>query len=1212
MSMTHDEPMSERSGLGLDHLDLDLARCLEAVCRRFEADWRGGGRPRVEDYLAEIPAEARPALRAELIALERELRQSATAPELPMTPPGTVAEAPTLAPGIAPTSLPPGAVSAPIHEEATLPPRDEATVDQNPAESTPPEAAAPARVRYFGDYEILRELARGGMGVVFLARQISLNRSVALKMILAGQLAHDTDVKRFYTEAEAAANLDHPGIVPIYEVGQHESQHYFSMGFVEGQSLAQRLAGGPLPPREAAAVVAKVAEAIDYAHQHGVIHRDLKPGNILLDPQGNPRVTDFGLAKKLEGDSGLTGSGQIMGTPSYMPPEQAGGTRGEVGPPADIYALGATLYALVTGRPPFQAATAMDTVLMLVSEEPVPPRRLNATIPRDLETICLKCLEKQPARRYASAAAFGEDLRRFLAGEPILARPVGSVERARKWARRRPAAAALVGVSSLTFIALTLGGFGYSAQLRDFNTRLQAALGDAKKERDEADVQRRRALDQERLALRQEAATRRSLYSAHMNLAQRSWEMNNVVRVLDLLNQHRPEPGREDLRSFEWYHLWHLCHGARWNVNDHQGEVTSVAFAPNGRLLATASADRTVKLRDPATGNVLAAWERLAEPVGDVEFSPDSKLLVLVAGGTVKLWDVASRQERAALPKQPAPVSCLAFAGDGVTLAAGGGGPGVVLWNTANGRITSLNGPGGEVAALAFSPDGRTLAVGGSFEGAAQLFLWDLASGQKRALKRKPARDPSVPRVPEDARKRFFLVGMGTIVSVAFSPDSKVLASGFGMSGDSGDGETVTLLWDAATGEERAILSGHRDTVATGAFAPDGRTLATGSRDNTLRLWDPDSGREKAVFRGHTSGILSVAFAPDGKTLATGSLDRSVRLWDVVPEPERNTLRGDQLGVNCLAISPDDRTLATGGWDGRTRLWSLATGRPLGTLEGTMQAAVRTVAFAPDGKTLVTGCNDRVVRLWDPQTQRVRQSLAGHTQEVRCAAFAPDGRTLATGSEDKTVILWNLTTGQSRAVLRDHPNDISTLAFSPDGKTLAVGSGEPIYQFNKTKEVRLWDLATGRVEWVLPEPPAAVTSVAFSPDGKLLAVAHADAQNLMYPGVAMLWDLATRQAVATLRGHKSMIWCLAFSPDGKTLATASHDELVKLWDPITGQERATLEGHTGPVSSLAFSRDNTLLASAGGAPVELTTRAGEVILWRAAGREEVAGRGEEK
>ena len=344
------------------------------------------------------------------------------------------------------------APSVPRHELPTIAPDT-----TNGQAGNHGEPAVGARVRYFGDYEIAREIARGGMGVVFQATQISLNRPVALKMILAGQLADDTDVRRFRTEAEAAANLDHPGIVPIFEVGQHEGQHYFSMGFIEGQSLAQRLAEGPLPAREAAALLMKVAEAIAYAHRRGVIHRDLKPSNILIDADGNPRVTDFGLAKRVQADSGLTGSGQVMGTPSYMPPEQAGGRRGEVGPAADVYALGATLYCMITGRPPFQAATAMDTVLQVLNEEPVPPRRLNATIPRDLETICLKCLEKEPGKRYGGAEMLGEDLRRFLAGEPILARPVMRWERAVKWARRRPAIATLLGLVALV-TALGFGG----------------------------------------------------------------------------------------------------------------------------------------------------------------------------------------------------------------------------------------------------------------------------------------------------------------------------------------------------------------------------------------------------------------------------------------------------------------------------------------------------------------------------------------------------------------------------------------------------------------------------------------------------------------------------------------------------------------------------------------------------------------------------------
>jgi serine/threonine protein kinase/formylglycine-generating enzyme required for sulfatase activity len=304
-------------------------------------------------------------------------------------------------------------------------------------------------IRYFGDYELLEEIARGGMGVVFKARQLTLNRIVAVKMILAGSFTGAEDVHRFRIEAEAAAQLDHPGIVPIFEVGQHEGQHYFSMGFVDGQSLSKRVAQGPLPAREAAEIVRAVAEAVQYAHEKGVIHRDLKPGNILMDKIGKPRVTDFGLAKVMGSSSDLTGTGQVLGTPSYMPPEQAAGQVSAAGPPSDVYSLGAILYCLLTARPPFQAATPVETLIQVQKQEPVSPRQLNASIPLDLNTIALKCLEKDPTRRYEFARNVGDELQRFLRGEPIVARPISAIERAWRWCKRKPlipsiAAAALV------------------------------------------------------------------------------------------------------------------------------------------------------------------------------------------------------------------------------------------------------------------------------------------------------------------------------------------------------------------------------------------------------------------------------------------------------------------------------------------------------------------------------------------------------------------------------------------------------------------------------------------------------------------------------------------------------------------------------------------------------------------------------------------------
>ncbi len=443
---------------------LSQLRRLDRLCDQFEAAWKAAPRPRIDAFLAEVPPAEWPALLRELLILDldyrRQLGEHPTLEQYRSEYPAL--ELDRLAPLFAETSQP--EVSGLAEKTQSFTPSDA------------PNGLLP-RIHYLGDYQLLAVIARGGMGVVYKARQLSLNRVVAVKMILAGQLATQAEHDRFHAEAEAAALLDHPNIVPVFEVGEHEGQHYFSMGYVEGSSLAARLAKGPLAPKEAAELVATVAEAVEYAHRQGVIHRDLKPSNILIDCAGRPRVTDFGLAKRVDSGGDLTATGQVLGTPSYMPPEQAAGHIHAVGPAADVYALGAVLYAALTGRPPFQAATSLETLKQVIEREPVPLRQLNSAVPRDLETIVLKCLEKAVPRRYASAQALAEDLRRYLEGRPIFARPVSRWEHAWRWCRRQPVVAGLSAAAViLTVLVAVTSTVGYLRVLAAQRQRAMAQV----------------------------------------------------------------------------------------------------------------------------------------------------------------------------------------------------------------------------------------------------------------------------------------------------------------------------------------------------------------------------------------------------------------------------------------------------------------------------------------------------------------------------------------------------------------------------------------------------------------------------------------------------------------------------------------------------------------------------------------------------------------
>jgi WD40 repeat protein len=1060
-------------------------------------------------------------------------------------------------PSVAPT-LPP---AEPVSRTATFPglaPADAATLPPAPPAGSPP---APAPVTVPG-YEVLGELGRGGMGVVYRARQVGLNRPVALKMVLAGGHASAGELARFRTEAEAIAQLQHPNVVQVYEVGEQNGLPYFSLEFCPGGSLDRQLDGTPWEPAKAAALVETLARAIHAAHQAGVVHRDLKPANVLLAADGTPKITDFGLAKKLDAGDGPTKSGAIMGTPSYMAPEQAAGEAKVVGPAADVYALGAILYELLTGRPPFKAATALDTILQVISDEPVPPTQLQGKTPRDLETICLTCLQKEPSKRYSSAAALAEDLRRFRTGEPIWARPVGAVERAMKWVRRRPVTASLVGVTAAGALLLMGIIVAFLAVVYGKNKDLELSAGQARKAAADAQVQLERA--------------RANLMTAQLQRVAGIYEHQPLL-ALDLL--HDLEACPLDRQDPAWHFYERACQ--RWEraiLRGHRSPIHSVALSADGRILASGGADGMVKLWDVATGQERATLLRHPRDVSSVAFSGDGRVLATGdSDGTVRLWDMATGQERASLRGHKLGVNSVAFSGDGKILASGGGAYDVQhrplfelkLWDVATTQErANLRGHKGPVHSVALSGDGKILASGGGANDAqgrplfGELKIWDVATTQERASLRGHK---------------------GPVHSVALSGDGKILASGGGggWDGEYKSSSEELKLWEVATAQERASLQGHQLWVNSVAFSGNGKTLASADALGTVKIWDAATGQERASLGSKDRHwVKTVALSGDGKTLATGGsydaqgngLPGELKLWNLAPNQERSTLKRHTGGVGALAFSSDGETLASGSADKSMRLWNVATGKNRRLLLGHTDE-VLSIALSLDGKTLASGSQDKTVKLWDTVAGQERGTIRGLKGTVYTVLFTSNGAKLASGDGEGEIELWDMTMAQERPrTFRGHTGTVSALAFSSNGKTLGSASDD--------RGVKIWDLVTGEERKRLDNAET-VSSLVFSGDGQVLAGSSRK--------TVKLWDAATGQLRISFTGHSRAISSIAFSSDGRTLATGGHDGAVKLWDVATGHERASLMAHAGGVWSVTFSADGKTLASGG--------RDGTVKLW---------------
>jgi WD40 repeat protein len=863
---------------------------------------------------------------------------------------------------------------------------------------------------------------------VYKAPDAELDRLVAIKVPRAGCFATAEEEARFLREARSAGRLTHPGIVPVHEIASHDGLPFLVSDYIDGRTLAALLAERRPGFREAAELVAQVADALDHAHRHKVVHRDVSPRNILIDAAGRPHVTDFGLARRDEGSVAVTREGQILGTPAYMSPEQAAGEQARIDGRSDVYSLGVILYELLTGELPFRG-TLTTLLRQVLEEEPRPPRKLNDRIPRDLETVCLKAMAKSPARRYPTAADLAADLCRWLKGEPVRARPVGNLERLGRWCRRNPGVAGLTAAVAAALLAGTAASLHFA-----FEARTQAE------------------------------ETRKHLYGAHIGLARRYWEENRVGQVLDLLTQR----GESDLRGWEWDYQYRLCHAELRTLEPCAG-IFGLAFRPDGRQLATGRGDRGLMLWDVASGRPLRTWESGEGGVRRIAFRPGGDELVSVsadvegeqrivevweaaagrrlagfgvgrkesvlalspngrrvatqrADGGVALWDVDTRQPLGPLRGAPEDSDGAAFSTDGARIALAGPDKTVTILDTAGGQklcsfFSQTLMPGG---CLAFSPDGTRLAMTG---GESTVRVWDTADGRLLASCTGHAVQAS---------------------TVAFSPDGRWLASG--------GQDRAVRLWDVVSGQEQRVLRGHAGPVWDIAISHDGRRLASASQDRTVRLWDVAGGAELATLRGHESQVFGVAFSADDRLLASASRDGTVKVWDVAGGRVLRTLAGHQDNgkpspVHAVAFSPDGSRLASASDDRTIKLWDAASGQELRTFTGHTNY-VYGVTFSPDGRLLASASQDSTVRVWQADSGREVRTLTGHAGYVWAVAFSGDGRRLASAGGDGTLKLWDTTTWQE---LYSLPGGAcwAGVAFSPDDHWLASVTVD--------RRLRLWD-----------------------------------------------------------------------------------------------------------------------------------------------------------